>query len=218
MNHPPVVVLGPTASGKSDVAMAAALTVPGTEVVAVDAMQVYRGMDIGTAKPTASDRAAVPHHGLDLVEPAAPFGVTDFVAAFDEAIDTIAERGGRPLLVAGTGLYLTAVLDPQHRAFAGQRGTHEPVDVAREHLGRTLRRARLVGARQRVAAAGRRELTHRRRQPVLILAHRAIGAVRAARIVSTSRDLPVEVVRELGAVLGAHVGPGMVAVCVSPRP
>ena len=87
---------GPTASGKSDVAMAAALTVPGTEVVAVDAMQVYRGMDIGTAKPTASDRAAVPHHGLDLVEPAAPFGVTDFVAAFDEAIDTIAERGGRP--------------------------------------------------------------------------------------------------------------------------
>ena len=58
----PVVVLGPTASGKSDVAMAAARAVAGTEIVAVDAMQVYRGMDIGTAKPSLAEQALVPHH------------------------------------------------------------------------------------------------------------------------------------------------------------
>jgi tRNA dimethylallyltransferase len=104
----PVVVLGPTASGKSAVAMAAAKAVSGTEIVAVDAMQVYRGMDIGTAKPTAEDRAAVRHHCLDLVDPADEFTVTDYRRAFDEAVATIA---GRTLLVAGTGLYLTAVID-----------------------------------------------------------------------------------------------------------
>ncbi|MDQ3468948.1 MAG: tRNA (adenosine(37)-N6)-dimethylallyltransferase MiaA, partial [Actinomycetota bacterium] len=104
----PVVVLGPTASGKSDVAMAAALAVQGTQIVAVDAMQVYRGMDIGTAKPSAADRAAVPHHGLDLTAPTESFSVVDYRIAYDRFRPTIP---GRPLLVAGTGLYLTAVLD-----------------------------------------------------------------------------------------------------------
>jgi tRNA dimethylallyltransferase len=104
----PVVVLGPTASGKSDVAMAAARAVPGTEIVAVDAMQVYRGMDIGTAKPSAADRAAVRHHCIDLVDPWVDFTVTEYRRAYDEAVGTIT---GRPLLVAGTGLYLTAVID-----------------------------------------------------------------------------------------------------------
>ena len=108
MTGPPVVVLAPTASGKSDIAMAAARAVAGTEIVAVDAMQVYRGMDIGTAKPSAADQAAVPHHGIDLVAPSVDFSVTDYVAAYDAAVATIA---GRPLLVAGTGLYLAAVID-----------------------------------------------------------------------------------------------------------
>jgi tRNA dimethylallyltransferase len=108
MTAPAVVVLGPTASGKSDVAMAAARQVPGTEIVAVDAMQVYRGMDIGTAKPTPADRAAVRHHLLDLVDPDTDFTVAEFRRAYDAAVATIA---GRPLLVAGTGLYLAAVLD-----------------------------------------------------------------------------------------------------------
>ena len=88
--------------------MAAALAVLGTEIVAVDAMQVYRGMDIGTAKPSAADRAAVRHHCLDLVDASVDFTVADYRRAYDEAIGTIA---GRPLLVAGTGLYLTAVID-----------------------------------------------------------------------------------------------------------
>ncbi len=113
----PVVVLGPTASGKSDVAMAAAMAVTAggsdrVEIVAVDAMQVYRGMDIGTAKPTSADRAAVAHHAIDLVGPDQDFTVAEFAAAADAAIADIERRGRRPLLVAGTGLYLRAITDP----------------------------------------------------------------------------------------------------------
>ena len=88
--------------------MAAALAVAGTEIVAVDAMQVYRGMDIGTAKPSAADRAAVVHHCLDLVDPSDEFTVADYQRAYRQAIAHVV---GRPLLVAGTGLYFVAVVD-----------------------------------------------------------------------------------------------------------
>ena len=106
----PVVILGPTASGKSDVAMHVARE-GGVQIVAVDAMQVYRGMDIGTAKPSRADRAAVPHHCIDLVEPTERFTVTQYKAAANAALDAIAAAGDRAVLVAGTGLYLTAVID-----------------------------------------------------------------------------------------------------------
>ncbi len=110
---PPVVVLGPTASGKSDVAMALATAVPDRfEIVAVDAMQVYRQMDIGTAKPTSADRVAVPHHLLDLVDPDHDFAVAEFAAAAAAALTDIEQRERRPLLVGGTGLYLRAITDP----------------------------------------------------------------------------------------------------------
>lgn len=82
-----------------------------TEIVAVDSMQVYRGMDIGTAKPTAADRRRVVHHGIDLVEPGDDWTVTRFQGAYDGALAEIERGGGRALVVAGTGLYLTAVLD-----------------------------------------------------------------------------------------------------------
>ena len=108
----PIVVLGPTASGKSDVAMAHAQVSSRREIVVVDAMQVYRGMDIGTAKPSAADRARIPHHALDLVEPSDEFAVVDFVTAARRALDDIAARGGQAVLVAGTGLYLRALTDP----------------------------------------------------------------------------------------------------------
>ena len=110
--RPPVVILGPTASGKSDVAMAVARAAgPRVEIVACDAMQVYRGMDVGTAKPTVADRAAVAHHCLDLVEPSARHTVADYQTAARTALDWIDARGARALIVAGTGLYLTAVID-----------------------------------------------------------------------------------------------------------
>ena len=111
MSRPPVVVLGPTASGKSDVAMAVALAAGGTHIVACDAMQVYTGMDIGTAKPTAADRAAVPHHGLDLCGPHERYTVARYVEDIESARRVITEAGARELVVGGTGLYLTAIVD-----------------------------------------------------------------------------------------------------------
>lgn len=107
----PVAILGPTASGKSAVAMAAARAVEGIEVVSVDSMQVYRGMDIGTAKATPAQRAEVRHHLLDLVDPWDEVSVAEFQAAYRDAFAELTGRGARALLVGGTGLYLRAVVD-----------------------------------------------------------------------------------------------------------
>ncbi len=130
-----VVVLGPTASGKSDVAMALARSAAqagGFEIVAVDAMQVYRRMDIGTAKPTVADRAAVPHHLLDLVDPDHDFAVTEFSAAASSAMADIRSRGKVPLLVGGTGLYLRALTDPMEIP-----GSWPEIRAALEHRAQT---------------------------------------------------------------------------------
>ena len=92
--------------------MALARSRPGQiEIVAVDAMQVYRGMDIGTAKPTAQDQAEVTHHGIDLVDADESFTVSDYQRAATSALMTIEHAGHTAVLVAGTGLYLTAVID-----------------------------------------------------------------------------------------------------------
>jgi tRNA dimethylallyltransferase len=91
--------------------MHVASTLGDVDVVAIDAMQVYRRMDIGTAKPTAADRAAVRHYCLDLVEPSERFTATQFQAEASRALDQIQASGRRALLVGGTGLYLTAVVD-----------------------------------------------------------------------------------------------------------
>jgi tRNA dimethylallyltransferase len=107
----PLAVVGPTASGKSALAATIARRVPGAELVSIDSMQVYRGMDIGTAKPTGTEQAELWHHLIDLVDPSDEFTVADFQAAYDGAIADIARRGATPILVGGTGLYLQAVLD-----------------------------------------------------------------------------------------------------------
>jgi tRNA dimethylallyltransferase len=110
--RPPMAALvGPTASGKSALALELAMRAPGVELVSVDAMQVYRGMDIGTAKPTPEERATVGHHLLDLADPADAFSVAEWRDAADRALAEIAGRGGRALLVGGTGLYLRALVD-----------------------------------------------------------------------------------------------------------
>jgi tRNA dimethylallyltransferase len=109
---PHLALVGPTASGKSALALELARRLPGppVELVSVDSMQVYRGMDIGTAKPSAEERAAVPHHLLDLADPGEDFSVTRFADAAASAVSGIEARGHRALLVGGTGLYLRAVL------------------------------------------------------------------------------------------------------------
>jgi tRNA dimethylallyltransferase len=107
----PLAVLGTTASGKSALAMEVARRRGDVELVSVDSMQVYRGMDIGTAKPTAVEQAEVRHHVLDLVDPWEPFEVRSFQEAVASALADIASRGRHALLVGGTGLYLRAVVD-----------------------------------------------------------------------------------------------------------
>jgi tRNA dimethylallyltransferase len=110
--HPPrVAIVGSTASGKSAVAMEVARRLGRTHLVSVDSMQVYRGMDIGTAKPTWVERAEIPHHCLDLVDHTVDFTVADYRVAHHRALDDVAGAGGRALLVGGTGLYHRVVVD-----------------------------------------------------------------------------------------------------------
>jgi tRNA dimethylallyltransferase len=129
-----LAILGPTASGKSALAMAVAERAGG-EIVACDSQQVYVGMDVGTAKPTADERRRVPHHALDLCAPDETFHAARWAAVARAAIHDIAARGRLPIVVGGTGLYyraLTAGLfeapppDPElrarHRALAERDG------------------------------------------------------------------------------------------------
>jgi tRNA dimethylallyltransferase len=106
-----LLILGPTASGKSSLAMALAARFP-VEIVSVDSAQVYRGLDIGTAKPDPADRLQVPHHLIDIREPDDPYSAAAFVADALPLIDAIRARGRLPLLVGGTMLYAKALLAP----------------------------------------------------------------------------------------------------------
>lgn len=100
---------GPTASGKTAVGIELAQRL-GAEIVSLDSMSVYRGMDIGTAKPSAAERALVPHHLLDIVDPASDFSLAEFVQRAHEAVSEIRSRGREVLLVGGTPLYLKSLL------------------------------------------------------------------------------------------------------------
>lgn len=108
---PTVAIVGPTASGKSSVAMAVARAHGDVELVSVDSMQVYRSMDIGTAKPTAAERARVPHWMIDIVDADQEFTVAEFQRAYRAVIVDLERRGRRALLVGGTGLYHRAAID-----------------------------------------------------------------------------------------------------------
>ena len=107
----PLVIVGPTASGKSALATALAGRVPNAEIISADAFAVYRGMDIGTAKPTTEERAGIAHHLLDVASVTEEYTVARFQADAQRALVTIAERGAIPLVVGGTGLYVRAIVD-----------------------------------------------------------------------------------------------------------
>jgi tRNA dimethylallyltransferase len=117
--HPPpssllpprlLLLAGPTAVGKSEIAMLLAERLGG-EIISVDSMQVYRGLDIGTAKPSPEERARVPHHLLDVVELTEPFDAALFIGLARRAVADIQGRGRRPILCGGTGLYFKAFLE-----------------------------------------------------------------------------------------------------------
>jgi len=107
---PLVVIVGPTAVGKSKIAIGLALRLDG-EVVTADSMQVYRGLDIGTDKPPASERQGVPHHLVDVLDPDQRFNVAEYRDLAHQVIAEIHARGRLPILSGGTGLYVKAVLD-----------------------------------------------------------------------------------------------------------
>jgi tRNA dimethylallyltransferase len=181
-----VALVGVTASGKSAAALALAKRRGDTELVSVDSMCVYRGMDIGTSKPDALARAAVPHHLLDLVDPDQDFAVTEFQRAAQHALEDIADRGRHAVLVGGTGLYLRAVVD---------------------HL-------EIPGRFPDVAAALEAELDDGRAQlPELHARLDALDPVAAARMEPTNRR---RIVRALEVTLGSgrpfsDFGPGLEA-------
>jgi tRNA dimethylallyltransferase len=127
------------------------------EIVTVDSMQVYRGMDIGTAKPTAAERAAVPHHLLDVADPSEEFTVASFKSAATESLRAIENRGHRALLVGGTGLYLRALIDDLDLP-----GQYPSVKAQVEHDGDTIQLHHRLTTLDPVAAS-RMEPTNRRR-------------------------------------------------------
>jgi len=106
-----LALVGPTASGKSRLALEIARRLGDIEIVSVDSMQVYRGLDIGTAKPTPAERASVPHHLVDVADPSEDWSVARFQSVARDAVTAIEARGHRALLVGGTGLYVQAVVD-----------------------------------------------------------------------------------------------------------
>lgn len=104
-----VVVAGPTASGKTELSLALAERLNG-EIVSADSMQIYRGMDIGTAKPTIGERRGIPHHMLDVAEPGDDWSVSRYEQQASNCVDDILRRGRLPILCGGTGLYINAVI------------------------------------------------------------------------------------------------------------
>jgi tRNA dimethylallyltransferase len=104
-----VAVTGPTASGKTSLAIELAKRLDG-EIISCDSMQIYRGMDIGTAKPTKDELAAVPHHLIDILPADAPYSCSDYVKDAERAVNDIVSRGKLPIFCGGTGLYLDRFL------------------------------------------------------------------------------------------------------------
>lgn len=157
---PIAALVGPTGSGKTELALALARRVP-LEILVADSRQVYRTMDIGTAKPDIAARATVPHHLIDLVAPGEPFTVADWATQARRLIPGVSARRRLPLVVGGGGLYLAALLDgyrfgPAPDAAARQQLTEELVAVGVGELAERLRRVD-------PAAANRTDLRNPRR-------------------------------------------------------
>lgn len=202
-----ILLAGPTAVGKSVVALALAETLGG-EIVSVDSMQVYRGLDLGTAKPTATERARVPHHLLDMVSLTEPFTAADFVRLATAAVADIQRRGRLPVFCGGTGLYFKALLaglgtapaaDPHLRAelertplpdLLAELAERDPVTFAhidRQNPRRVVRAVEIVRLTGKPASAQRASWSavlggHPRSTPATVIALSRVPADLRARI------------------------------------
>jgi tRNA dimethylallyltransferase len=134
---------GPTASGKTALALALARRWP-VEIVSVDSALVYRGMDIGTAKPGAAEQAAAPHHLLDILEPAQSYSAAQFVADARRLVDEIRGRGRWPLLVGGTMMYFKALVDGIDAMPAADPAIRAAIDAEAAQVGWPRMHARLA--------------------------------------------------------------------------
>ncbi|SFP98165.1 tRNA dimethylallyltransferase [Variovorax sp. PDC80] len=138
-----IALAGPTASGKTAVALALAREHP-VEIVSVDSALVYRGMDIGTAKPSADELRAVPHHLIDILDARESYSAAAFVADAARLIDEIRARGAMPLLVGGTMLYFKALLDGIDAMPAADAAVRARIDAEAAELGWPAMHARLA--------------------------------------------------------------------------
>jgi tRNA dimethylallyltransferase len=182
-----IAVVGPTASGKSDLALRLAREHAG-EIVSCDSLQVYRGLDIGSAKPTAEERREVRHHLIDVVDPDEPFSAADYARLGRAALADIAERGRLAVVAGGTGLYLRALL---HGLFEGP-SRDEALRSRLEGLAVRYGDARLHRLLARVdpRAAGRIEVRDR------VRVIRALEVLHATgRPISAHHAVPAEPLR-----------------------
>lgn len=138
-----VLLLGPTACGKSALALALAEVLP-LEIVSIDSAQVYRSMDIGTAKPGAQERARVPHHLIDLRDPREPYSAADFLRDATRAIGEINARGRLPLVVGGTMLYARALREGLSHLPSADAAVRAKIDAEARALGWRALHARLA--------------------------------------------------------------------------
>jgi len=148
--HPLVVLVGPTASGKTSLSLKLAEEFNG-EIVSCDAVAVYRGLDVGSAKPTAAEQARVPHHALDILDPDEASTAGDYARAARAALAEIKTRGGLPIVTGGTGLYLRALLEglapaPPSDEELRERLRERAAEHGSEYLYRLLERLDPVAA------------------------------------------------------------------------
>ena len=134
MAHPLIAIVGPTASGKSALALRLARATGG-EIVSCDSRQVYRGLDIGTAKATAGERAEVPHHLVDVVDPDQTFSAADYARLARRALGEISARGRLPVVAGGTGLYLRALVEGLFDGPSRDEGTRRRLEALAERFG-----------------------------------------------------------------------------------
>lgn len=145
LNQSPVLmILGPTASGKSAAAMALAQQYP-IEIITVDSAQVYRNLDIGTAKPTAQERTAVPHHLIDIVDPSDRYSAARFAQDATELMKQIQARNRRPVFVGGTMLYVKALTEGLHQLPVADSKLREQLEHDAAQHGWPALHARLAG-------------------------------------------------------------------------
>jgi tRNA dimethylallyltransferase len=145
------VVTGPTASGKTGLAIELARRLGG-EIVSADSQQLYRGLDVGTAKPTAEERAAAPHHLLDAADPGEGMDAARYLLLADRAIADIAVRGRLPIACGGTGLYLRALLHGVAEAPPRDPGLRAALEAEAARRGRPALHARLAAVDPEAAA------------------------------------------------------------------